>query len=347
MRSAFRWMVHAVLAAPILVFGQGALPRLCVPSRDVPVPTTISPVLQKHLSSPIPPLTEPPTTTEGWKKLRQETDAPTEKLVRAAAKLMLMKVEAWEVAGVKCYSLTPKKIAPGKEDYLLVHVHGGSYVFNGGMAATGEAALLAEACKMRAISIDYRMPPEQPFPAATDDVLAVWKAVLTNYDPKKVVMAGTSAGGGLVMTTMLRCKVCKLAMPAALFIGTPAADLSKTGDSLYVNAEVDNCLGRYEGLLEASFRLYAGNRDLKDPLLSPIYGNFSGWPPTILVSGTRDLFLSQTVRTHRKLRAACVPAELHVFEGMSHADYLTSFPAPESREALAEIARFFDQQLRK
>ena len=347
MRSAFRWMVHVAVALPVLVFGQAVLPRLCVPSHEVPIPNTVSALLQKHMAAPIPPFSAPPTSVEGWEQLRRETDGPMEKRVRAAAKLMQMKVECGEVAGVKCYGLTPKKIAPGKEDYLIVHVHGGSYVFNGGMAATGEAALLAEACKMRVLSIDYRMPPDYPFPAATDDVFAVWKALLTNHDPQKVVMAGTSAGGGLVMTTMLRCKACKLAMPAALFIGTPAADLSKTGDSLYVNAEVDNCLGRYEGLLEASFRLYAGNRDLKDPLLSPIYGDLSGLPPTILVSGTRDLFLSQTVRTHRKLRAARVPAELHVFEGMSHADYLTSFPAPESLDALAEIAMFFDRHLIK
>ena len=149
------------------------------------------------------------------------------------------------------------------------------------------------------------------------------------------------------MTTMLRCKADKVAMPAALFLGTPGADLSKTGDSLYVNAEVDHALGRYEGRMEACIKLYAAGRDLKDPLLSPIYGDLSGWPPTVLVTGTRDLLLSATVRTHRKLREAGGTAELHVFEGMSHAEYLASFPAPESREALAEIGSFFDRHLKQ
>jgi acetyl esterase/lipase len=290
---------------------------------------------------------ETPTTADGWKKLQHEADTSAAKITRVAAVTLGVKVGAEKVAGVNCYRVTPREVARGKEKFLIVHVHGGAYVFNGGLAATSEAVLLANACKMPVLSVDYRMPPDHPFPAAPDDVLAVWKAVLKERDPKTVVMAGTSAGGGLIMTTMLRCKADKVAMPAALFLGTPGADLSKTGDSLYVNAEVDHALGRYEGRMEACIKLYAAGRDLKDPLLSPIYGDLSGWPPTVLVTGTRDLLLSATVRTHRKLREAGGTAELHVFEGMSHAEYLASFPAPESREALAEIGSFFDRHLKQ
>jgi acetyl esterase/lipase len=93
--------------------------------------------------------------------------------------------------------------------------------------------------------------------------------------------------------------------------------------------------------------LYVGSRDPKDPLISPIYGSFEGFPPTILISGTRDMLLSNTVRAHRKLRAAGVEADLHVYEGQSHADYMKSFPGPESRDALGEIARFFDKHLER
>jgi acetyl esterase/lipase len=337
----------ALFALPFLAEGQEAQPRLAVPARDIPVPNTVSPEMQKRLAMPVPRQTPMPTTPEEWKKLQREADAAAEKVVRKAIALLGAKVEPADVAGVKCYRVTPKVVAPGKENLLIVHVHGGAFVFNGGMAAAGEAVLLADACQTPALSIDYRMPPDHPFPAAPDDVLAVWKAVLKDHDPRKVVMGGTSAGGGLVMTTMLRCKEEKLAMPAALFIGTPGADLSKTGDSVWVNAEVDHVLGRYEGRVEACLKLYAAGRDLKDPLLSPVYGDFSGWPPAILVSGTRDLLLSSTVRTHRKLRAAGVPAELHVYEGQAHADYLIAFPAPESRDALREIAAFFDRHWKR
>jgi acetyl esterase/lipase len=344
--TVFRWTVGglAALALSFLAVAKD-YPPLVVSERTVPVPGTVSPALQKVIAGPVVRRAAVPTTADGWKKLQKERDATAEKVAVQAAALLGVKVEPAEVGGVKCYRLTPRKVARGKEKFLLVHVHGGAFVFNGGLAATGEAALLADACKMPVLSVDYRRPPDHPFPAASDDVLTVWKALLKDHDRAKMVMGGTSAGGGLVLTTMLRCKEDKVAMPAALFAGTPGADLSKTGDTMYLNAEVDRVLGRYEGLIEGSLKLYAAGRDLKEPLLSPVYGDLSGFPPTVLISGTRDLLLSPTVRTHRKLRAAGVAAELHVYEGMSHADYLIAFPAPECRDALKEIAAFFDRHL--
>jgi len=130
------------------------------------------------------------------------------------------------------------------------------------------------------------------------------------------------------MATVLRLKELKLALPAVMFVGTPASDCSKTGDSRFLNAEVDNSVGRYDGAIEDCLKLYAGGRDLKDPLLSPVYGNLAGFPPTVLISGTRDLLLSATIRARRKLRRAGVTAELHVYEGQSHADYLKMLPEP-------------------
>ena len=103
----------------------------------------------------------------------------------------------------------------------------------------------------------------------------------------------------------------------------------------------------YHGYLQHAAELYANGHDLRDPQLSPIYGEFSGFPPAILTSGTRDLFLSLTVLTHRKLRRAGVDAELQVFEGMSHAQYNFNPTMPETKEVFTEIARFFDRHLGK
>lgn len=127
--------------------------------------------------------------------------------------------------------------------------------------------------------------------------------------------------------------------------GTPTVDLSKTGDSLFTNEMVDNVLGAQDGFIRATAFLYANGRYLKDPLLSPIYGDVHGFPPTILTSGTRDLYLSNTVRMHRKLRAAGADAVLQVFERQSHAHYLSDINAPEVKEYHDEIARFFDLHL--
>lgn len=318
-----------------------------MPAKELPLPNDVSPRLRNLISQPMPPRTSMPTTADGWRKLQRDEDAEAARISQAAAAFVDAKVEATKLAGVSCFRVTPKQVAAENEKRLIVHVHGGAYVFNGGVAASGEAVLLADACKTRALSIDYRMPPEHPFPVAVNDVLAVWKAVVAEHEPGKIAMAGTSAGGGLIMATMIWLKELNLPKPAVLFVGTPGADLTKTGDSMYLNAEVDNALGRYEGRMEACVKLYAAGRDLDDPLISPLYGDLSGFPPTILISGTRDLLLSATIRTHRKLRSAGVTADLHVYEGMSHADYLVSFPSPESRDALGEIARFFDRHLQR
>ena len=125
----------------------------------------------------------------------------------------------------------------------------------------------------------------------------------------------------------------------------PWTDLTKTGDSYYTNEGVDRLLVTYDGLLEGAARLYAGDHDLKDPLISPIYGDFHGFPPTFLVTGTRDLFLSCTVRAHTALRAAGAVADILVFEGVSHGDYATEADSPESKQTYAELNAFLLQHL--
>ncbi|HEY2133684.1 MAG TPA: alpha/beta hydrolase, partial [Acetobacteraceae bacterium] len=157
----------------------------------------------------------------------------------------------------------------------------------------------------------------------------------------------TSAGGALTLEMILRAKQLGLPLPAAIAAGTPMADLTKSGDSFRTNEMVDNVLVSPDGRCHAAAEFYAGDNDLKDPLLSPIYGDLHGFPPTVLTTGTRDLLLSNTVRTHRKLRQSGVDAQLEVFDGLSHAEYMRDDTAPESKDAFTEIAGFFDKHLGK
>ncbi|MBW2389462.1 MAG: alpha/beta hydrolase [Deltaproteobacteria bacterium] len=327
------------------VWAEEEVASLTVPAKKIPVPNTVSPELQKFIAAPVPGVAPMPATADAWRELQRTRDAAAAKRARAIAKALGATIEKTRVGGVHCYRVIPEEVAAEHEKRLLVHVHGGAYVFNGGEAATWEALLVAHACRTRVLSVDYRMPPDHPFPAALDDAVAVWKTLLADHDPKRMALFGTSAGGGLAMATVLRLKEFKLALPAVMFVGTPASDCSKTGDSLFLNAEVDSSLGRYEGAVEDCLKLYAAGRDLKDPLLSPVYGDLAGFPPTVLISGTRDLMLSATIRAHRKLRKAGVAAELHIYEGQSHGHYL--LPSPESLDALNEIAQFFDTHLER
>ena len=151
------------------------------------------------------------------------------------------------------------------------------------------------------------------------------------------------------MACRARSPPAAAALPAWRAGSSPRSwsDLTEAGDTYKTNEWLDNVLVSYHGYLSRAAALHANGRDLKDPQLSPIYGDFTGFPPAILTSGTRDLFLSLTVLTHRKLRRAGVEAELQVFEGMSHAQYNFDPFAPETKEAFGEIARFFDKHLGK
>ena len=196
------------------------------------------------------------------------------------------------------------------------------------------------------VSVDYRMAPDFPYPAALDDALAVYRELLKTTPAEKIGVFGTSTGGGMTLALTLRAKAEGLPLPAALAPGTPWTDLTKTGDSYFTNDGVDSILVSYDGWLGDAARLYAARRNLTDPFISPVYGDVRGFPPTLLTSGTRDLFLSNTVRMHLKLREAGVAADLVVFEGMSHAHYHMAPDAPETAFHFKELARFFDRHLK-
>ena len=126
--------------------------------------------------------------------------------------------------------------------------------------------------------------------AAVDDSIAVWKELIKTHTPRNIGIFGTSAGGGLTLAIVMRLKELGLPLPGAIMAGTPWADLSETGDSYFTNQFVDNVLCTSNGVLEAAGKLYAGSHDLKEPLVSPVFGDLSGFPPTVLLSGTRDQF---------------------------------------------------------
>lgn len=315
-----------------------------VPARLIPVPDTVSPEMQAIIAKhPDPAFNVAPQTIEEWQARIAEETQKTEADLPALRDALGVSVTPTTVGGVDAFIVMPQSIPEKNRDRLLMHLHGGVRVLDPGEAATGEAILMAGFAGYKVISVDYRMPPDFPFPAALDDAVVAYREVLKMAVPQKVGIFGTSAGGSLTFATLLRAKLEGLAMPAAIAAGTPTVDLTEAGDTIYTNAFVDNVLNTRDGFVRATVELYAQGRDLKDPLLSPIYGDVDGLPPAILVSGTRDLYLSNTVRMHRKLRAAGIEAELHVWEGQSHAQYLFDIAAPETKEYHDEVSRFFDR----
>jgi epsilon-lactone hydrolase len=318
-----------------------------IPSYFLPVPDDLSPQMRALVAAPPAPWDIHPKNIEEWKELVARVAAPARTALPAMREKLGVTMESTTIAGVKAFILTPRTIAPENQNRVFLHFHGGAYVLQPGEAGTREGILMAAFGRAKVISVDYRTSSDAPYPAALDDCVAVYRELLKTVPAQRIGVFGTSTGGGLTMALVLRGKQNGFALPAAIAPGSPWADLTKTGDTFYTHNLVDNFQVSYDGYLKDAAILYANGRDLKDPMLSPLYGDLRGFPPTILTSGTRDLFLSLTVKVHRKLRQSGVEAALQVFEALSHAQYTFNPDAPETREVFEEIARFFDAHMQR
>lgn len=341
---------HLRTILPALFLGLSSFPAfadMTLKERTISAPTGISSEFAAVLENrTIPPVLPVPKTGDEWIALQIQFDSFGVTLAQQAVEQLGVQYERKQFAGVDTFFVTPKKIEPEYNDKWLVHIHGGAFVFGGGESALREAMWVADGLGAKVISIDYSKPPLNPFPAAIDDIVAVWKELIKTQSPESTAIFGTSAGGNLTLTTTLKLQGMGLPMPGALFVGTPAVDLKETSDSWNTLKGLDP-LGQREGIIQATFDLYANDKPLDSPLISPIYADIESFPPTLLMTGTRDLLLSDTVRMHRLLRSADVETELHVYDGQSHGDYINGLllDMPESNDALKELGSFFNKYI--
>ena len=231
--------------------------------------------------------------------------------------------------------------APGvRDDRGVLYFHGGGYVAGGLDSHTELMGSLARACRAPVLGIDYRLAPEHPYPAAVDDAVASYERLLGNgIDPARVVIGGDSAGGGLTLACLLALRSAGTPLPAGAILISPWTDLSGSGASMQGRLAADPMLSG--DLLAPMAAAYAGEAELTDPGVSPLFGDLAGLPPLLVQVGDDEVLLDDSTRLAARAEAAGVSAQLHVFEGAFHVFQM--FPAlPESREALAEMGRFFD-----
>lgn len=295
-------------------------------------PQSISAKAQELLAGPaLPALVYPAIDDKaGWHRHVAEVEAMLADFFSDLYSVEGQAAHCETIAGVTIYGATPAGADPAR---VVYDIHGGALLYMGGPAGAKSAALTAERTGFAVLSPDYRMPPDHPYPAALDDCVAVYRALVDRFGAANIVVSGTSAGGNLAAATTLRARDEGLPLPAGVALLTPEVDLTESGDSFQTLLGLDRL-----GPLMPINLLYAAGAPLDHPYLSPLFGDFTkGFPRTFLQAGTRDVFLSNTVRMHRSLRKAGVEAELHVWEAMPHGGF---GGAPEDEELAAEFRRF-------
>jgi acetyl esterase/lipase len=350
--SAHKWYLALGAAALLLVRSHASAQQTdtskigkngtAYVTRVVPVPTTISPEAQKMLSRVVSDAAVPQTLEQR----RTGTDRWQAGAGEASKKLYPVSIASDTIAGVPVRVVTPLKVAAEKRNRVLLNLHGGG--FNSDSGSLTESIPIANLTRTKVIAVLYRLAPEHPFPAGLDDAVAVYKELLKTYQPGHIAIYGTSAGAILTAEVTARLKQLKLPLPGATGIFSGMGDFSRPGDSISIYA-----LNGFSGHLDPpkpdgahELDAYAGSTDLKDPVLSPMYADLSGFPPTLFVTSGRDLLLSGTTVLHRAYLRAGVDARLVVFDALPHA-FWNNPALPESKEADQIMAKFLDSQLAK
>jgi monoterpene epsilon-lactone hydrolase len=308
-------------------------------TRVVPVPDTLSPEAQKSVSAPRPD-TEPPYDAA---KDRAQADAWQLNGGEMVRKVYPVNLAKETIAGVPVRIVTPLTIPPDRQNRVLINLHGGGFSADWGSEI--ETIPIANLTQTKVVAVLYRLAPENPFPASVDDTVAVYKELLKTYKPQNIGLYGTSAGAVLTAEVASRLRQLGLPLPAALGIFSGNGDFSEFGDSIYMYGlwGLSGPISRWAGKHDTG---YTGTANLKDPVLSPIYADLKGFPPTLFLTSGRDLLLSNTVNLHRAFLHAGVNAQLVVFDGLRHA-FWNDWSLPESKEAHHMMADFFDQHLGK
>lgn len=250
-----------------------------------------------------------------------------------------VKCEKVEAGGVPAEWI----VAPGAaEDRVILYLHGGGYVMGSVNTHRAMVARISRAAKAKALSLDYRLAPEHPFPAAVDDATAAYRWLLAQgYKANKIVIAGDSAGGGLTLATLLALRDAKTPLPAAAVPISAWSDMEGTGASVKTRAAVDPMVGSTS--LSGMAKHYVGNSDPKHPHLSPLHGDYRGLPPMLLQVGDAEILLDDSTRVAEKAKAAGVKVDLEVWPEMVHVWHVYAKLLPEAQQAIDRIGQYVQE----
>ena len=221
--------------------------------------------------------------------------------------------------------------------YVILHCHGGGYSTGSSLYARTLTSKLASSTSMDVLCFDYRLAPENPYPAATEDAMKVWNhLMLFGYGARDVILTGDSAGGNLALSLTLKLKQEGRLLPRGIVLMSPWTDLTSSGDSFLEKAEMDPVLN--SAYIDRMVEAYAQGQELKNPLISPLYGDFDGFPPTYIQVGENEILLSDSTRLHQAFVDANVSVKMDVYPGMWHVFQMS--PVKAARDAMDQNAEF-------
>ncbi len=256
------------------------------------------------------------------------------------------------LGGVRADLITPKPAVPARNrNRVIVNLHGGGFFYGAGVGGALESMPLASLAKVKVVSVDYREAPEFKYPAASQDVAAVYRELLKTYEPRNIGIYGCSAGGFLTAEATAWIAAQNLPRPGAIGIFCASAAGWSSGDSALLGQLLVGVAPSRESLgpphPAVRNRVYFSDADFGDPLVAPIRSAavLARFPPTLIITSTRDMALSSAAYTHTQLIKLGVEAELHVWEGLAHGFFTLDPDIPESREVWDVVARFFDSHL--
>ncbi|MEO1653317.1 MAG: alpha/beta hydrolase [Bacteroidota bacterium] len=270
-----------------------------------------------------------------------EQRAWIEKLGQEKKLIPNSKVESLSAHGIPAEWMT---VPQSREDRVMLYLHGGGYQIGSPKSHRSLVSHLAHYTRSKVLQIDYRLAPEFPFPAGLDDTVTAFDWLCKQIDPKRIVVAGDSAGGGLALALLLKWKEEKREMPGGLVLLAPWVDLAAEPESFEKMVKKDPIL--IPKYLVAGAVSYAGKEDRQNPFISPLDGDLSGLPPTLIQLGDMDILLPEGKALAEKLKTEGVPTELQVWKNMVHVWHFVGPALPESGKAIQKIANFMDQRIK-
>ena len=243
------------------------------------------------------------------------------------------------VGGIPAIVATPTEVRP---DRHILYIHGGAYVVGSPKSHIAMCARLAKRAAATITVIDYRLAPEHVYPAAVDDCVAAYRAIISDIDPSLVTIAGDSAGGGATLAMLGVLKAAGDPMPGAVYVLSPWADLTASGESVVTRAPFDPMFDG-DGLIDAA-TTYAGDTPLDDPGVSPLFADPTGYPPTLIQTGMDEILLSDSTRLAERYEAAGVDVRLDLRDDLWHVYPVLAGYMPEATDALVRAAVFIREK---